>query len=304
MHAYTAPAAGSGKSMLVDIASIIATGRETPVLAQGSTAEELEKRLGAAFLAGDATVSIDNCEQPLGSDLLCQVLTQPSVNIRLLGQSKNVEVLTNATLFATGNNLRLIGDLTRRALVGFLDPRCERPELREFATNPLQLIRQDRGRYVTAALTVLRAFHVAGRPQQVHPLGSFDGWSRWVRDGLIWAGEADPCETMERARAEDPQLERLRAVIHLWKETLGERQVSAAEIVESTAGFATADDSKFAGLREALLGVARVGNLVDARRLGNWLGRNKDRVVDGMRIVFAGIRAGTNYWQLVQAVSS
>ncbi len=157
LHVFTAPIAGSGKSMLVDIASMIATGRETPVLAQGSTAEELEKRLGAALLAGDATISIDNCEHPLGSDLLCQVLTQPSVNIRLLGQSKNVEVLTNATLFATGNNLRLVGDMTRRALISFLDPQVERPELREFAVDPIEQIRRDRGRYVIAALTILRA---------------------------------------------------------------------------------------------------------------------------------------------------
>ncbi len=302
LHVFTAPIAGSGKSMLVDIASMIATGRETPVLAQGSTAEELEKRLGAALLAGDATISIDNCEHPLGSDLLCQVLTQPSVNIRLLGQSKNVEVLTNATLFATGNNLRLVGDMTRRALISFLDPQVERPELREFAVDPIEQIRRDRGRYVIAALTILRAYHVAGRPRQTKPLGSFEDWSRWMRDALIWVGEADPCSTMERARGDDPQLERLRAVIHHWKKALGERQVSGAEIAESTTGFL--DDNKANGFRDALLTVAGSGNLVEVRRLGNWLGRNKDRVVDGMKIVLAGIRNGTNYWQLLSASGS
>jgi hypothetical protein len=295
LHAFAAPTAGSGKSMLVDIASMIATGRETPVLAQGSTGEEFEKRLGAALLAGDATVSIDNCEQPLGGELLCQMLTQPSVNIRLLGQSKNVEVLTNATLFATGNNLRLVGDLTRRALVSFLDPQCERPELREFPVNPLKLIRQDRGRYVVAALTVLRAYHIAGRPQQVQPLGSFESWSRWVRDALIWAGEADPCRTMERARDEDPQLERLRSVMHHWQQALGERSVSAADIVES-AGF----DNQNHALRDALMAVASVGHAVDTRRLGMWLSKNKDRVVDGFKIVLVGVRSGFTHWQLLQ----
>jgi hypothetical protein len=301
LHAFTAPTAGSGKSMLVDIASMIATGRETPVLAQGSTAEEFEKRLGAAFLAGDATVSIDNCEHPLGSELLCQILTQSSVNIRLLGQSKNVEVLTNATLFATGNNLRLLGDATRRALVGFLDPQCERPELREFTVNPLQLIRQDRGRYVTAALTVLRAFHLAGRPQQVQPLGSFDSWSRWVRDALVWLGEADPCETMERARAEDPQLEKLRSVMHHWQQALGNRSLSAADIVEFAESAAHDNARRF---REALMAVASVGHMVDTRRLGIWLGRNKDRVVDGFKIVFVGVRSGFSHWQLLRCSTS
>src|SRR5215471_2416863 len=107
LHAFTAPIRGSGKSMLVDVASVTSTGHETSVMAQGGDAEEFEKRLGAALVAGDGTISIDNCEHPLGGELLCQVLTQPRVTIRILGQSRKVDVLTNATLFATGNNLRI-----------------------------------------------------------------------------------------------------------------------------------------------------------------------------------------------------
>jgi putative DNA primase/helicase len=220
------------------------------------------------------------------------------VKIRLLGQSMNVEVPTNATLFATGNNLRIIGDMTRRALVSFLDPQCERPELREFAINPLELIRQDRGRYVTAALTILRAFHVAGRPQQVKPLGSFEGWSRWVSDSLIWAGEADPCSTMDRTRAEDPQLEKLRCVMHQWRRALGDRPVSAADIVEC-AGEDPYNNANRA-FRDALMAVAGFGHTVDTRRLGIWLSRNKDRIVDGFKIVLVGVRCGLTHWQLLQ----
>jgi putative DNA primase/helicase len=46
LHAFTAPTFGSSKSLLMDVASMIATGHETPVMAQGRTAEEFEKRLG------------------------------------------------------------------------------------------------------------------------------------------------------------------------------------------------------------------------------------------------------------------
>jgi hypothetical protein len=75
LHAFSATTAGSGKSLLVDIFAVLATGRLMPVIAQGRTEEELEKRLGASLLAGDAMVSIDNCEAPLQSSLLCQALT-------------------------------------------------------------------------------------------------------------------------------------------------------------------------------------------------------------------------------------
>src|SRR5262245_63978059 len=65
LHAFTSPAAGTGKSLLVDIFAMLATGRLMPVISQGRTEEELEKRLGAAMLAGHAAISIDNCGHPL-----------------------------------------------------------------------------------------------------------------------------------------------------------------------------------------------------------------------------------------------
>ena len=38
---------------------------------------------------------------------------------------------------ATGNNLVLVGDMTRRALLCRLDPERERPELRRFDSDPV-----------------------------------------------------------------------------------------------------------------------------------------------------------------------
>jgi hypothetical protein len=74
LHGLTAPTAGTGKSLLVDLAAMLATGRPMPVIAQGRSEEELEKRLGAALLAGDVAISIDNCDHVLQSALLCQVV--------------------------------------------------------------------------------------------------------------------------------------------------------------------------------------------------------------------------------------
>ena len=62
IHAISAPVAGSGKSMLVDLISIVATGPEAGVIAQPRSEEELEKRLVAALLMGDPIVTLDNCE--------------------------------------------------------------------------------------------------------------------------------------------------------------------------------------------------------------------------------------------------
>jgi putative DNA primase/helicase len=84
---------------------VIAAGHECPVISQGTNETEMEKRLGAAFITGDRMVSIDNCAHPLGGQLVCQVLTQLLVKVRVLGLSKMVTVPNAATYFATGNNL-------------------------------------------------------------------------------------------------------------------------------------------------------------------------------------------------------
>ena len=62
LHAFTSPVAGTGKSLLVDVASMLVSGQLAPVISQGRSEEELEKRLGAALIAGDPLISIDNCE--------------------------------------------------------------------------------------------------------------------------------------------------------------------------------------------------------------------------------------------------
>jgi putative DNA primase/helicase len=194
----------------------------------------MEKRLGAALMAGDTLISFDNCEQPLGGELLCQALTQSTLEIRILGKSVNKKVLANAAFFATGNNLVVIGDMTRRTLLCSLDAKIERPETRTFTTeDPVEVVRRERAKYVVAALTILRAYHVAGRPKQaITPLGSFEDWSRWVRDALIWLGEPDPCQTMERARAEDPRLQELSAMLHHWNHAIGQHPVTVKELIE------------------------------------------------------------------------
>jgi hypothetical protein len=99
MHAFTAHAAGSGKGLLVDTVAMIATGRRVSAITQGRNEEETEKRLAAAFIAGDGVVLLDNCTLPIDGDTLCSIMTQESVKLRVLGHSELREVSTNATMF-------------------------------------------------------------------------------------------------------------------------------------------------------------------------------------------------------------
>jgi len=304
MHGFSAPTAGSGKSILADTASVLRTGREASTIAPGKTAEEFEKRLGSTLLEGDGCVAIDNCETPLGGEFLCQALTQPSLKVRPLGKSLMIEVSTAALFTATGNNLTFIGDMGRRALLCQLDPGVERPELRKFAFDPVQVFKNSRGEFVAAALTILRAYHVAGRPVQVAPLGSFADWSNLVRSALIWLGCADPCDTMDKVRKADPELAQIKLMMTQWDIVVGAKGVTtgeltalAIEMVEVSTG-SIVKKFKHPEFRDALLATAGDGQNINGRRLGNWLSKRQDRVVDGKKFVSTSLRGGQNVWRL------
>jgi putative DNA primase/helicase len=296
LHAFTSPTAGTGKSLLVDVAAMLATRQPMPVISQGRSEEELEKRLGAALLAGDVAISLDNCEHPLESVLLCQALTQEKLSIRLLGQSKNVDTPVNATIFATGNNLTIVGDLTRRTLVCSLDAHCERPELRIFRGNLLETLRAQRGQLVAAALTVLRAWHVSGESVDVSPFGSFDSWSRRVREPLVWLDRADPCETVIKVREDDPKRAALLAVLIQWREAIG---VNVAHTVREIINIAVTHPDFLASL--LTIASNKSATVVSNDRLGRWLAQNERKIAAGFSLVRAGNTHGYPLWQLIEA---
>lgn len=301
LHGFTSPVPGTGKSNIVDIASILATGQEAGVIAQGNTEEEFEKRLSSALLEGASIIAMDNCERPVGGAFLNQVCTQRTVKPRILGLSKTPAVTANAFITATGNNLVFYGDMTRRALLCRLDAGVERPELREFDFDPIETAKRYRPEYVVAALTLLHAFYVAGRPQQATPLGSFTEWSRVVRDALIWLGCKDPVGSMEIIRSNDPARNALQAVVTCWLKAFSTDIVTVAKLVEKAEGKPEIPGDP--ELKEALIEVAGSGGKINGRRLGIWLGRNRDKIVGSHSIVQwqDATAGGRSSWRLAKA---
>ena len=292
LHAIRAHTPGSGKSFLVDLAAVIATGRRCPVIAAGKTEEETEKRLGALLRDAVPVVSIDNVNGDLGGDMLCQLTERPLVRVRILGKSEAPELECRSTTFATGNNLVLTGDMTRRALICSLDAAVDRPELRDFDFDPIGKVQANRGAYVAAALTVIRAYRIAGSPTVCGPLGSYEDWCAMVRAPLIWLGHADPVESMETARDEDPELSAIRELFGHWREHLSLSSGYTTNAIIKNACEKSAGSGYDYGtqeftapeFRDLLLRQAGDGGAVNSRRLGKWLSRIKGRVVDGHRV--------------------
>jgi putative DNA primase/helicase len=313
LHAFTAPAPGTGKSYIADVVSAIVSGRICPVATAGKTEEETEKRLGGLLMAGFPVIAIDNISSGLGGDLLCQLIERPIIRIRPLGKSEIIEIESRATVYANGNNLVIEGDMTRRTLLSKLDAKCERPEERAFTLDPVARVLARRGDYIAAALTIVRAYMQAGQPEKRAPLQSFGAWSDNVRSALVWLGKADPAESIKEVRASDPVLATLAAALEAWQnvfprpskegeqDSLGE---TAQQVAAELASFdPTTDDGKNRlALRNALLPVANVHGVIDSARLGRWLQKSKGRPVKvhALNAVFkfekAGTRQGFGLW--------
>jgi len=302
MHATSAPVPGSGKSYIIDLASAINSGERAPVLSAGRTEEETEKRLVAALLSAQTIISIDNVNGTLGGDFLCQMIERPVVAVRPLGQSVFAKVESRATCFATGNNIQLVGDMTRRVILCSLDPDMERPELRNFAHNPFEEVLADRGKYVAAALVVVRAYVVAGYPGELPALASFEDWSRMVRSALVWLGRADPCETMNKARAEDPITTQIKNLVTSWHAAVQCSSKTTAQIKEVAAEQNTFGSLLHPLLREALVEVADDGRGgINTKKLGHYLKRIEGRIVAGLKLVSEeDSHLGQKVWKAVK----
>ncbi|MBR1151556.1 bifunctional DNA primase/polymerase [Bradyrhizobium sp. JYMT SZCCT0428] len=306
LHASSAPVAGTGKSFLWDLAAAISSGqRRIPVIA-ASNDEETEKRLVGVMLSGQPLISIDNLNGELKGDFLCQAVEQHFLDIRPLGRSVIARIETGGvTIFASGNNISIVGDLCRRTIKSRLNAKMENPQLRQYEGDPISKILEDRGRYIAACLTICRAYIVAGRPSLAPRLASFQGWSDTVRSALIWLGEDDPVKSMESQRAEDPQRVALSDVVRAWSQIIGigfERRVTLAHATAKAAerDYGDLRHPKFHAALLAAMSMIKGGNSygsnIDMTTLGRWFKMNKERIVDGHCLMNQSNEKGVATW--------
>jgi hypothetical protein len=279
LHGFSAPTPRSGKSILAESIGIIATGRNPAAMGVAESRAEIRKAITGALREGHLIINLDNLVEPLGSPDLARAVTQPLYADRLLGGNQILHLPTNVLWLATGNNLSFKSDMSSRALRCRIDAGVEQPEERRFKIADLPgHLQANRKQLIAAALTILRAYHQAGRPKQnVLPWGGFDQWSAEIREALVWLEQPDPCQTRKAIIVNDPERELVVEVLRAWYANFLDRAMLTREVV------AEAGDD----LRSALLMVAARrddSTSIDPRRLGHWLGATQDRIVDGKRL--------------------
>ncbi|NWH07344.1 MAG: bifunctional DNA primase/polymerase [Alphaproteobacteria bacterium] len=286
LHGFTAPTMGTGKSLIADVVAILGTGRDAPVMSQGATEEEDEKRLLSILMQGDPVVVIDNVTRPVTGDALCSILTSETWQNRKLGTNDQIRVPTQTLFIANGNNLQFREDMSTRAIMCAMDAKMEHPEKRTFTVDLRTEVRRRRGELVAAALTVLRAFIFAGRPgaRELEPFGRFEDWSALVRAALVWCGEPDPCATRASVSVGDSAREELAGLIEAWEAAFGVgRYVKAAELIRRSDTFQGSGGPGAEELGIALRAACPRG--VNPHSVGIYLSKKVGRIVRGRRIV-------------------
>jgi putative DNA primase/helicase len=303
MHLANAPQPGTGKSYLADLTSEIATGKQCAVVAFSPNPAETEKRLNGSALEGHPIIALDNASGAIEGDLLCQLTERPLLQLRPLGTSKMTRIANTFTVLANGNNTVIAADMVRRTIECRFDANMEAPETRVFRDDPLAKIRQNRGAYVAAVLTIARAYICAGKPGRLGPLASYEPWSDFVRSPLVWLGRADPVASMASLRSLDPTRQTRTAVFTAWANEL---DVGGAyltpDLIERANDQGTSGDYLRPRLRDALLEVARsrVGG-IDAKRLGRWLAKTENNLAAGLKLTSDRGDAARPRWRLVKA---
>jgi hypothetical protein len=313
MHGITATIRGSGKTLLADTTAVIGTGHTAARWSQVFDEDEERKRIFSLALDGDPLVCIDNITAPLGSGVLALALTASSIKDRLLGVNQTKEAPLSTIFLCTGNNVQYVGDVARRVVPIAIDPKMERPEERTGFTHPdlLAWVKQERPRLTVEALTIVKAYFEAGCPAQgLTPLGSFEAWSDLIRQALVWAGEADPCEGRKTIEAmSNPEYETLGALLYAWGECYQDKSITLNAIIDDCQMYAqhTGPEiarNKWNELQDALGACDQRydGKRLDARKIGNALRAWQGRVIDRKRLIMDGKdRTNKTLWKVQSA---
>lgn len=293
-YLFSGTTAGTGKTLLVKAFSLISTGSVAATSPAIGDNEEVRKCITAHLASGDQVVLFDNLESgsTLGCEALNSVLTSEIYQCRTLGKSE-APTYPNATIWCgTGNNIQVRGDMCRRTLVIGLESLEEHPERRPLTQfkykNLLNYVKANRIALLSAALTIVRAYIVAGKPDQnIGSLGSFEGWSDTVRSTLVWLGMPDPilCLASENETI-DPELEYLKTIATEWPKLVdaGNKGLTWRQVlgqIDQDIRDYPSDERKLTDLADALIQLCqtRDDRLPSPKQINNSINKFVNKVI-------------------------
>jgi hypothetical protein len=301
---FDKPQPGTGASLLADVIAFIATGQTAGMLGGQRKEEEWRKAITTILLYGRSVICFDNIDGVLDSTSLATVLTARVWRDRMLGRNEEVLLPNMSTWIANGNNIRLAGDLPRRAYRARLDAQLAQPWLRqpsEFKHPDLiRWVRQKRGDIIAAMLTVARSWVVAGKPKpnDLVSIGSYESFCEVLGGILDYIKVKGFLGNLQQMYSEmDVETPQWGNFLEAWQEVFGDSGVTVAEVVEKlkeNEGFAAA-------LPDSLADKDADGY---NRKLGTALARRTGvRFPNGLMIQKGAVKQRAIAWKITRADS-
>ena len=157
---------------------------------------------------------------------------------------------------------------------------------------------RERERFVSLALTIIRAYIMAACPaQNLKPLGSYGAWTQIVRNALVWLGQPDPATAVYNRKAEDSDREILDRMLLAWKAAFGSSTTAVRDALKHIDSLGSNKPSR-AELAELFRDVAKLKGEVNRNRLGRWIARHQGRIAKGLKFTRDTPAGGSERWSI------
>lgn len=272
----TAASSGSGKSLLASLIVLFATPSHPYVTSYPTSNTEAIKVILAMLLEKPPVILFDDMQDDWKSfGAINKAMTSPTTTERRLGRSGTATAQTNSLFLGTGNNIGPINDMRRRVVSTRLGPKSI---LRSYKRNPYKQISKHRSVYVGFALTIIQAFLLHGkRDDTLTQIGSYDEWSKFCREPLIWLGEPDPASSLIAQVKDNTDNEDLGLFLKQWRDTYDNDAVTVRELLEPTP-----QNKKVLECIYALPVTDR--GIINPHKLGHLLKKYRGVRINGLRI--------------------
>jgi hypothetical protein len=277
----------AGKTRLAKLIPFIAMGEECPIVMHTQNQEEERKSIMSYLRARRSIVIIDNIVGEYGGATVNALATSRTIEGRVVGSNRIMNVVNDTSWILTGNNVILAPDTAERCLHVRLFCKDEKPHLRDGWKYPdlFKTVKEKRNELLSAALTILKAYILAGRPSQKIPAwGSFEEWSALVRGCLVWAGQPDPAESRAELEAQaDTGKQAIAELIDGWSEL--QQEVNAPEGMKTQEAWAYLFRGKGNKLKSALEARYESKGIPTPKHISRWLRDVKERNCGGRMLV-------------------
>lgn len=273
LHLVSAHSPGCGKTWLVNLMAVIATGSESYSIAPANRDWDWRHRITSTLREGPTVICIDNVREKLDSAALASVLTCKVWRDRLNKTSINVTLPNTAIWCATANQPKLSKELSRRSVLIQFDPTLKKPWLRSGFKHPriFEWVKGNRSQLLRAFLILCRNWFAKGRPGCNKAMGSYEEYVQVVGGILEANGIVGFLDNQRELQGTvDAEEAELSDFVSSWAATFGAEAVTNEQLVE----HATSHD-----LMKALLS----GGTITAKK--NRMGR---RLRDLENVVVAG----------------